>query len=188
MLKRHVAIPVAIAFVAAAFIIVSSLVFFSRGRSSLIRRKLRIGAALIYLTGLVSCDLFGGDGLPTCYVPLPPPNEFHIVEPSPSKNGIDVDLAMSNILRGVIERREGVDFSFRIEDDSAHERQRDDIAALDGAFDEYMENFEVSLREDLATGSYRIYFFDATAADQSSGSARCRASYRLNVTIRETER
>ena len=188
MLKRHVAIPVAITIVAAAFIVVSILVFISRGRSSLIRRKLKLGAILIYLTGFVSCDLLDGGGTSTCYVPLPPPNEFHIVEPGPTGDGIDVDLALSNVLKGVIERREGAEFSFRIDDDGAHEWQRDDIAALDGVFDEYTEDFEVALRGDLATGSYLIHFFDVGAADQSSRSARCRASYRLNVTNEETER
>jgi hypothetical protein len=188
MLKRHVAIPVAITFVATAFIVISILVYFSRGRSTLIRRKLKLGAILIYLTGLVSCDLLDGGGTPTCYVPLPPPNEFHIVEPGPNRNGIDVDLALSNVLLGVIERREGSEFSFRIEDEDRDERQRDDIAALDGTFDEYTEDFEVSIRENLATGSYTIHFFDAGAEDQSSHPARCRASYRLNITNEETER
>jgi hypothetical protein len=188
MLKRHVVIPVVIIFVAAAFVIASILVYFSRGRSSLIRKKLRIGAVLIYLTGLVSCDLIDGDTPPTCYVPLPPPNEFRITEPGPSKDGIDIDLAQSNLLRGVIARREGTDFSYRIEDESASERQRDDIAALDGAFDEYTEDFEVTVRDDLATGLYLIHFFDAAAAEQSRDSARRRASYRLNVTNDETGR
>ena len=189
MLKRHVFIPVVIFFVAAAFISISLLVYFSGGRSSLIRKKLGIGAVLIYLTGLVSCDLLdGGKPTPTCYVPLPPPNEFHIVEPSPGKDGIDLDLSEDNLLSGVIEGREGTEFSFRIEDGNAIERQRDDLAALDGAFDEYTEDFEVIVRDDLATGVYFIHFFDASAETQPADGTPGKASYRLNIVSRGSER
>lgn len=189
MLKRHIFIPVVIAFVAAAFIAISFLVFFTGGKPSLIRKKLGIGAFLIYLTGLVSCDLIDTrKSPPTCYVPLPPPNEFHIVEPNPGKSGIDIDIASSNIMKGVIERREGEKFSYRIEDESALERQRDDIAALDGAFDEYAEDFELMVRGDLTTGKYWIHFFDVESTDQPLGCERCKASYRLNVMNEETER
>jgi hypothetical protein len=179
MLKRHVVIPVLIAFVAAGFIAVSILVFFTRGRPSLIRKKLKIGATLIYLTGLVSCDLIDG-GTPTCYVPLPPPNVFHVVEPNPTRDHIDIDLSDSNIIRGIIERREGDEFSYRIVDGDSEERQRDDITALDGAFDEYTEDFEVPIKEDLETGSYFIHFFDVAAAEQVTGPG-FRASYLLNI-------
>ena len=189
MVKKHLFIPVVISLVAAAFITISLLVFFTRGKPSLIRKKLRIGAILIYLTGLVSCDLIDGKkSRPTCYVPLPPPNEFHIVEPSPGRYGIDIDLTSGNLLKGIIERREGEEFSFRIEDDNALERQRNDLFALDGAFDEYAEDFELTIEGDLATGTYYIHFFDVGAADQSSGCERCKASYRLNVTNQGTER
>ncbi len=188
MLKRHVFIPVVITFVATAFIVISFLVFFTRGKPSLIGKKLTIGAFLIYLTGLVSCDLIDGKKTPTCYVPLPPPNEFHVVEPSPDKNGINIDLTSGNLVRGVIERREGEAFSYRIDDEVALERQRDDLAAADGAFDEYAEDFEVMIREDLPTGMYWIHFFDVDSADQSSDCKQCRASYRLNIMNGETER
>lgn len=189
MLKRHIIIPVGISFVAAAFIVVCLLVFCTRGRPSLIRKKLAVGAFLLYLTGLVSCDLIDArKGTPTCYVPLPPPNEFHIVEPSPGTGGIDIDLVSGNVVRGVIERREGNEFSYRVEDGSALERQRDDLAALDGAFDEYAEEFELMIREDLPAGRYWIHFFDVDSSGQPDDCAGCRSSYRLNVTNLETER
>ncbi len=178
-MKRHVFVPVLIAFVAAAFIAVSILVYFTRGRPSLVRKKLKIGATLIYLTGLVSCDLIGG-GTHTCYVPLPPPNVFHIVEPNLTRDRIDIDLSSSNIIRGIIERREGDEFSYRVLDGSSEELQCDDITALDGVFDEYTEDFEVAIRKDLETGSYFIQFFDVAAAEQTTGPG-FRASYLLDI-------
>jgi hypothetical protein len=182
MIKRHVVIPVCIALISGAFIAVCTLICLTGARPALIKKKLKLGAILIYLTGLVSCDLFGGKPQPTCYVPLPPPNEIHITEPAVNGAGIELDLSRSNVLKGVIERREGTEFSFRIEDPGATERQRDDLAALDGAFDEFSEDFALNVRNDLETGEYFLRFFGVPASGQAGDHSGGLATFRMSVT------
>lgn len=182
MFKKQFMIPVLIVGVAAAFVFVSFLVFLTGGRPSLVKKKLKIGALLIALTGMVSCDLFDGKGTHTCYVPAPPPNAIHITDPAWGEYGIELDLSTGNILGGRIENRKGADFSFRIEDEENVEMQRDDIAALDGEFDEYTEEFEIEVREDLSTGLYYIHLFDVGAQDQPVNLTSYKWSFRLNVT------
>ena len=72
--KRELFTPLVIAGLAVAFIVVSALVYLSRGDPGLVRRKLRLGGMLLALTGAVN----GCGGLTASCYDMAAPNEFSL--------------------------------------------------------------------------------------------------------------
>jgi hypothetical protein len=161
MSKNELPVPVLAAGLAVAFIFVSAMVLLTR-HPRWIQRKLRIGALLLSLTAVASC----GDETITCYDPIQPqPNRFEVEQ---SYGGaISIDLNQTQTLSGTIHEREGEVFSYRLEDESGVEMARENITALDGAFDEDVEEFEIALPGTLAAGSYTLEMFTADLDAQS---------------------
>lgn len=156
MSKNQLPIPVLAIGLAAAFLIVSAMVLLTR-HPKWIQRKLRVGALLLSLTAVASC----GEETITCYDPAMP-NYFELEQ---SYGGtIAIDLNETQTLSGAIHDREGEAFSYLLSSDSGEEMAREDIAALDGAFDENVEEFEITLPTSLTAGSYTLDLY-ASAAD-----------------------
>jgi hypothetical protein len=63
-MKREIVIPVLISVLGLVFIIINIIVLVSRGNSWLIKRKLKVGAMILSLTGILAC---GSPQQPTCY-------------------------------------------------------------------------------------------------------------------------
>jgi len=63
-MKKEILIPVLLLFLGLIFIIINILVFFSKGNKRLINRKLKVGALILSLTGILAC---GSHQHPTCY-------------------------------------------------------------------------------------------------------------------------
>jgi hypothetical protein len=157
-MKRELLTPLIVAGLAVAFVIVSAMVLLTRN-PRWIQRKLRIGALLLGLTAVVSC----GDETISCYDPVMP-NYFQLGE---NYGGIvNVDLSESQTLSGTIHERQGEVFSYRLENAAEEEVARENIAALDGAFDESSEEFEITLPGTLVAGSYHLELFGADADAQ----------------------
>jgi hypothetical protein len=138
-----------------AFLIISFLVFITRGNPYLIQKKLKVGALLIYLTGSsVGCPVM------TCYAPVPP-NRFVIDQKTSNSNEISLNVSTNDTLTGRIERRAGTSFSFAITDTTDSLMfQSEDILPADGAYDQSTEAFRILVRKDLTPGLYHLFFFD----------------------------
>lgn len=75
---------------------------------------------------------------------------------------IELDLSMSNRLTGTIMFRRGSDFSFRVTNSQDTEVQSGILEALDGAFNEDREEFEILLDKDLDAGTYQLHLYETT--------------------------
>ncbi len=78
-MKKEILIPVLLLFLGLLFTIINLIVYFSKGNSWLVSKKLRIGAMMLSLTGILAC---GSPPKPSCY------------EVAPSKEYLD---SMANI-------------------------------------------------------------------------------------------
>ncbi len=173
--KRELLTPLIFVGLAVAFAVVSALVYLSRGNPGLVRRKLRLGAALLTLTAAAN----GCGGTSMCY-DVAMSNEFSLTDIG-ADGAVHLSLPDSNRVAGTIYQRQGDRFSFRLEDEKDAEVQRADIVAQDGAFDESSEEFSLAVRQDLAPGTYRLTFYTAAQGDQATVGPNY-SSYELKVT------
>jgi hypothetical protein len=76
MKKEHI-FPVLIIALGLVFAIIDILIFFSGGNAWLISKKLKIGAMILTLTGILAC---GSHPRPTCYDTAPPKEYLDSIE------------------------------------------------------------------------------------------------------------
>ena len=156
MLKKENAIPFILLGVGAAFIVVSMLVFLSKGNPKLVRYKLKLGAIIIGLTAtVVSCK-------PTvsCYEPALPPDMFTFdVDSNSYHDTIKLKLPNDSLLTGRISQISKTQYSFMIQDLSMNEKYRDNILPEDGVFNSSEERFIINIPNSLDTGTYYLKAF-----------------------------
>lgn len=177
MIKKELIIPISIIGLSITFAVITALLFFTKGNKSLIKRKLKIGAVLLGLTAVVnSCG-----PLPvTCYDPIDP-NNFSLSGEIYQNGKYVIDLSQSTIIPGKIHFREGYDFSFRITDSVKTEKQRNDIFALDGAYNEDTEDFEIPIDTNIAGGNYKLWLFDYAKGDQPDSLSNYHVNYDIKI-------
>lgn len=147
---------ICIAFVAVAFFFVSLLVIISKRHPLLVKRKLRLGALLISLSGasvgtLTTC----------CYAPIEP-NEIFIDQADINTGKITINLAENDTLTGRIENREASNFSYAVIDSGRTPVKTDNIVPLDGVFDEETEEFKFGLGQSILLGIYDLCFYSTS--------------------------
>lgn len=71
-MKKEILVPTLLFFLGLIFIIINIILYFSRGNSWLIGKKLKIGAMILSLSGIIGC---GTTPQPTCYE-VPPSKEY----------------------------------------------------------------------------------------------------------------
>ncbi len=188
MNKNNIFIPIIIVRISITFIIISLLVFFSKGKPSFIKKKLQIGALLLTLTApsIVACiptpECYGnndvgdsGDGgeyiTDVIYI-----NPEHIV------NGqIFVNLSENTKINGVIIDRSSNEYSYRITETNVSPiLVGENIYALDGAYDEDVEEFSIDF-SNIAEGNYNIYFYNYNLEDQQQNIYYYIISYPLVI-------
>jgi len=174
--KKEFFTPLVLAGLAIAFIVVSALVWLSKGNPGLVRRKLRLGGMLLALTGAVN----GCGGLTGMCYDVAMSNEFSVSDVE-QDGAVHLDLPSNNNVAGTIYQRQGDKFSFRLLDQKEQEVQRADIEALDGKYDENTEEFKLAIKKDLGTGSYSLTFYSAGANDQTSVEPHYN-TYKVQVT------
>jgi hypothetical protein len=150
--KKEICLPLVLIGLSAAFIVVSFLVWITRGKDSLLKKKLRIGALILSLSGVGS-----GCWAVSCYETLP--YDYFTLEGMDFNGEIELDLTVSNILRGKIEQRHSQEYWFLIAGQDSAEIQTGTLEALDGAFNENTEEFEIAVRSDIPSGRYELYFY-----------------------------
>jgi hypothetical protein len=168
-MKRESLAPVAVVAVTVLFGLVCFLVWATRGRNVwLVRRKLAVGATLLGLTwAAAGCG--DGPGGTTCYVPA---STDLIVLDGLAGDEIVIGPEGPRTVDGRIIDRLGSVYSFLVADAAMPDsvRQRGDIAAADGSFDEAEEAFTIQIAADLPAGDYRLSFYRVSAAEATPGS------------------
>jgi hypothetical protein len=166
--------PVFAALLGISFVVVSALVVVTRGHPYLVRRKLKIGALLLSISGVAA----GCGPTTTCYVPA---LDYAVsLDPtSGGSGGIVVDLAVSDTLQGTFENRSGTEFSYQLRDTNGVVGSGD-IYPADGVLDQPTERFRIVLGTSLAVGPYIIEFY-AVNKDSINDAAPSDRHYPLQV-------
>lgn len=165
MSKKELIVPILAATVSLLFTITCLAVFFTKGKSKKwIARKMKIGGLLLSLT-VVSCNkgADGGDPIPICYDVIA---YNTMVVQTNDLNQLEINLDTGNIITGNIFAVLGDDFSFSLNDDNETKLQSGPLSALDGAFDENEEEFEIILNQNLNSGDYLLNLYDVSVDDQ----------------------
>jgi hypothetical protein len=176
--KKELYLPLVLIGLSAAFIVVSFLIWITRGNNSLLKKKLRIGAIILSLTGTaIGCESR------TCYVPLNDAGQNLIVlngETYPDGTFI-LNLALGNWIQGNIHYPTANEYSFQILDGDGNRADRGGMNALDGEYDEHLEAFDMSVRTDIPTGIYDLNFYMASEADLDMYEIKPFAQFRLEI-------
>jgi hypothetical protein len=168
--------PVLVVLLFIAFAIVSFLIILNKNNPSLLKKKLKIGALLITLTSVTGgCQ----DSIVTCYDPIP--SDMFYLDQVSQGNEISVNLKDKDYLSGRIENRNYNRYSFMISGKKDTLVQKDNLNALDGAFDEKTEEFKINLKGDIPSGSYTLKFYSCEK-DSISDTKFYRSSFLLNIT------
>jgi hypothetical protein len=80
-MKKEIIIPVFVFLLTIAFAFVALLVFITRANPALIKTKLKLGALILSLSGLMSCGL----NQPSCYEPLVKKDTLKVTDTIPAK-------------------------------------------------------------------------------------------------------
>ena len=155
-MKKEIYIPLILIGLSVAFVVVSFLLWLSRGNDALLKKKLRIGALIISLSG-IALGCWSERDCSTCYL-VAQENVF-TVEEQYMGGRIVLDMSETYKLTGLVSNYTSEDFWYLIEDYSDNEIQRGMVEPLDGAYDEHSEEFEILVRVDLATGEYKLEFY-----------------------------
>ena len=149
-------LPFAIAWLTAAFVLVSILVTLTRGRNSyLLNKKLRIGALLLTLTAATS-----GVNCLTCYAPSRS-EEVRITscKPTGSHGEFILNLSRADTLSGTIFPYYSNAYSFQVTSLRDSIIQQDNLQPLKGTGNGE-EPFRIPLRQDIDSGDYYLKIFD----------------------------
>ncbi len=162
---------IALSFLSMVFIIISLLVFLTRGnKSSLINKKLLIGGFILTLTAMInSCTgqttiNNNGDDPIMCYKPAM--NDRILLDNGLLGDSIQYNLSETNIISGTISNRQSDIFSFRLTKKDGEMIQSGNINALDGVFDEHNEEFNIEIDKSTPKGEYILYFYNISAEEQ----------------------
>jgi hypothetical protein len=137
-----------------AFGIISLLVILTRRHPYFVSRKLRLGAVLLSLTG----SSVGCVAPVSCYLPALH-NVITIDQVNPQTSEIVLDRATSDTLTGSIRDRLGTAFSYAVFDSLDTLVKKDDIQALDGAFDADSEAFKIGFGHSVPAGDYTLRLY-----------------------------
>jgi hypothetical protein len=155
-MKKEIYIPLILIGLSVAFVVVSFLLWLSRGNDSLLKKKLRIGALIISLSG-VALGCWSERDCSTCY--LVAKENLFVVEDQHMGGRIVLDMSVTNKLTGLVSNYTSKNLWYLIEDHNDNEIQRGAVEPLDGAYDQHSEEFEIPVRIDLATGEYELEFY-----------------------------
>ena len=172
-MKKELFIPFIVAGLGVAFLLISLLVFLSRGNGALIRKKLKIGGLIISLSGLAA----GCPG-PTCYDPVAN-NQFSI-DSSQGYRELLLNLSEENTITGKLYEPIGTDFTYRIFNQASESVQQGPILATDGAFDSSNEQFTITVDSSLSDGVYDLCLYTGSLSPDTS-LGNCYDKFQLTI-------
>lgn len=186
MPKKELLLPLAFVALCLAFVCVCALVVISRNHPYFIKKKLRLGALLLGLSSAAACGCGPGDDIIMCYDPAPPADDMSLDLREEVHEGFDItmNLEVDTELYGVIGNCAANSYSFLLVDASGTVVQLEDIMALDGAYDDYDEDFLITIRDDLPVGDYTLSLF-AMSAQEIEDIDAWRSQYFLHIGIEQ---
>jgi hypothetical protein len=161
--KKELTIFFTLSGISILFAISGLALYLSKGKSKFwTAKKIKLGAAILTLSTVTpSCRPFV-----SCYEPTPPENSIYLNIVSDT-----IRLNDTTILNGYIENRVSKNFSFVMRNiDSVQINQTENITAKDGAFDEYTEEFSITIDSTLNSGDYSLKLFSIKKEDVTSSS------------------
>ncbi|MCK4665229.1 hypothetical protein KAU33_00670 [Candidatus Dependentiae bacterium] len=155
-----------LAILSGLFIVVSFLVYLTKGNNSkFLGQKLKLGALIIALTATLSC----APRQPMCYSQVAvTSNQFHLKSDREVAEKIIIETDKDKKINGEIKIRSGEEFSYIIYNWEKTKIQSGDIKPLDGKFDSLDEEFEIDVKEGLVSGNYTINFYKLPHKDLKS--------------------
>lgn len=164
-MKKEAIIPISVITLSIAFIFISLMVYFSRGKSKKwVARKMRIGGLLLTLTATASCN--NGDGEVMCYSQVAP-NSINLH--AYTGDTIKLNPDTNNILTGSIYEVNSSAFSYAILDTNNIKIQKGNILAKDSVFNNSAsEDFYFDIPKSIQPGLYFLEFFDVDTNEQDS--------------------
>lgn len=181
-MKRELFLPLVLIGLSAAFIVVSFLVWLTRGNDSLLKKKLRIGAIILSLTGTaIGCESN------QCYIGArdETPNQIVLTGETYPGETFTLDLTTSNTIKGSINYPTIDEYTFQILDGDGTRIDRGPVLAQDGEYDEDLEWFDLSVQVDIPTGLYDLNFYAASEDDLDKYEIKPFAQFRLGITGRQ---
>jgi hypothetical protein len=159
MNKKEFFIPFIFIGLAAAFLFISAMVYFSNGKKKWVGRKMKIGSLLLTLS-LFSCgnDNYREKPYSTCYI-------VAITVPFYSNN-IETEIDTNNIIYGSLNGRQNEDFSYTIVDTKGIVKQKNDIFTETYMSDPYSQEFMVEVNKNLNTGNYQFNLYNCKLKEQ----------------------
>lgn len=152
--------PLLIVFLTITFAFIGLMVFITNGKSSFwISKKIKIGALLLSLSSVVSFN----SCTTSCYDPPAEPQNIVEINNISENNTIILNNIQNNAtISGKISECVSSEFSFAVTDKLTRQDtfQKEELIALDGAFDSRVEEFELDIINDLISGEYSLIFFE----------------------------
>lgn len=175
-MKKELWAPLALAGLAVIFGGVCLGLWLSRGDQWWLKRKLRIGALMLTLTGVAN-----GVACTSCYAGV-----ASVITLAGQHTGSDLvlDLADGTRIAGKIEHNTLDDYAvipFNLFDPDGGLAQAGTLVAKDGAFDESSEKFFLDLRADTQPGGYEINIYDPDRYEADGGFGYPLATFGLEV-------
>ncbi len=170
-MKRELWIPVAVAGLCLVFAAICLGLSLWRKNGWLLKKKLRVGAMLLSLTGFAA----GGGPVACCYASA---GESPLVslDGVPWGGEVTCDVNSGRSLEGEIDYCSSDRWSFRVTSpDGRTEVQRGSLIPLDGAFDQSQEAFRLNLAPSVELGDYQLCVHALAAEDLEAnvGVAAC---------------
>jgi hypothetical protein len=138
----------------AFFAFVCAMVWLHKGKSAKwVARKMKIGAAILSLTAIVSgCN--DNKLILTCY-DVAEPNQFSF-DSINEQYEVEADLPADSVLTGSVFDIIYDDFKFKVQKNDSVTVDSGKIVPTDGAYDENTEEFKMTLNSQLDTGLYQL--------------------------------
>jgi len=155
-MDRKLVSGISLALLLGTFGLISLLVILTKRHPYFVKKKLRLGALILSLTGAsVGCATV------TCYSPALD-NMFSIDQSDTQTGAFVVSRAAMDTITGKISERHGNSFSYRIIDAMDSTVLSDNISPEDGIYDEAVEEFKIGFGHSLQPGTYNLRFYRAS--------------------------
>jgi hypothetical protein len=161
MNKKDFSAPFIIAGLSIVFVIICAAILFTKGKSEKwIARKMKIGALLLGLNVAVG----NGCITRTCYVRVP---DNRITIENSEQEIISLEIGKNDTIKGNKQGSASI-LSYMITDSTfANILIQENLAADDGTFDAFKENFSIAIPSNLKVGKYYFLIFTLPKEKQS---------------------
>ncbi len=169
-MKKEILIPLLVFVLSIAFIIISFMVFVTKGkRYYFIKQKLKLGGLILTLSAIFNTNAIIAKGdMVKCYKKVA--SNSITLNYDYSKGFIEYSIAKAAPLKGNIQDVTKDEFSFRIvKKDTNEVVLSDDIILNNAKINNYSEQFEIVLK-DIEEGEYIVQIFKVKKENQTDSN------------------